>query len=306
VAAPVPAWTPDSLEASIEGVATEAGGDVGVAAIHLESGRRASWNGDRRLSMASVYKLPIALEVLRQVDLGTLSLEDSITIRPHDFVGGASPLAASARGRPVTATVGWLLAYMVTESDNTASDALLRAVGGPGAVRRRLAELGIEDVDVSRYEAEIFAEARIRGGAAAVDPARSGEPADARDTATAEGLAELLAVVFEGAGLGPASHALLLERLAATTIGPARIKGMLPPGTHVAHKTGTFSSVVNDVGIVRLPDGSHVAVAILTRGAGSSLDDRERAIARIARAVYDAFAAPAAAAGPGVGAPPAP
>jgi beta-lactamase class A len=291
-APPVPAWSPHTLEATLEAIAAEAGGDVGVAAIHLESGRRASRNGDVRLPMASVYKLPIALEVLRQVDLGTLSLEDSITIRPDEFVGGAGRLTASARGRPVTATVGRLFAFMLTESDNTASDALLRAIGGPGAARRRLAELGIEGVDVSRYEAEIFAEARIRGGAtAAGDSARGGDPVDARDTATAEGLAELLAVVFEGAGLGAGSHALLLERLAATTMGPGRIKGALPPETAVAHKTGTFGTVVNDVGIVTLPDGNHVAIAVLTRSAGAGLAQRERAIARMARAVYDAFAA---------------
>lgn len=243
--------------------------------------------------MASVYKLPIALEALRQVDAGALSLDDSVTVHPRDFVAGANPFVSRAHGRPVTASVGRLLAYMLTESDNTASDALLRAVGGPRAVRRRMAELGAGGVDVSRSEAEIFAAARAAG---------DGFPdaSDPRDTASAEALAELLATVHEGAGLTVRSRLFLTVHLAGTSLGDARIRGLLPPDTPVAHKTGTHGPVTNDIGIVVLPDGTQAALAVLTRGGKeSSVSERERTIARIARLVYDAWTAkelPAAAA----------
>jgi beta-lactamase class A len=287
VVAEAPAWSPDSLESAIGAIVAEAGSEVGVAAIHLETGRRVEWNGDRRLPMASVYKLPIALEVLYQVERGTISLDDSITIHPGDFVGGANPLTSSAGGRPVTATVGRLLAYMLAESDNTATDALIRAVGGPPAVRRRLVELGIEGIDVSRYEAEIFAEARARARTG-LGPDRD----DPRDAATAEALADLLALVYRDAVLDAGSRALLLAHLASATRGQDRIKGLLPPGTPVAHKTGSFGPVTNDVGIVTLPDGSHVAIAVLVHGPAGPAAERERTIARVARAVYDAFGPP--------------
>jgi len=275
------------LERAIGAIVAEGGSEVGVAAIHLETERRVAWNGDRRLPMASVYKLPIALEVLNQIERGTISLDDSITVHPGDFVGGANPLTSSAGGRPVTATVGRLLAYMLAESDNTATDALMRAVGGPPAVRRRLVELGIEGIDVSRYEAEIFAEARARGGAA-VESDRN----DPRDTGTADALAELLALAHGNTVLDARSRALLFAHLASATRGHARIKGLLPSTTPVAHKTGSFGPVTNDVGIVTLPDGSHVAIAVLVLGPGRSVAERERTIARVARAVYDAFGPP--------------
>jgi beta-lactamase class A len=188
----------------------------------------------------------------------------------------------------VTVTVGRLLAYMLIESDNTASDALMRAVGGPEAVRLRMRDLGIEGVDVSRYEAEIFAEAR-----SSLPSPGEGERADLRDTATPDALVDLLAAVHRGDGMSASSRRLFLAHLAATRVGPGRIRGLLPPGTHVAHKTGTFDPATNDVGIVTLPDGSHVALAVMVEGrAGGSLAARELAIAHVARAVYDAFASP--------------
>jgi beta-lactamase class A len=282
------AWRADSLEHVFGAIAERLGGDLGVVAIHLETGRRAAWNEERRLPMASVYKLPIAVEVLRRVDHGILSLADSMTIEPRDFVGGANPLARTAGGRPVTATIGRLLAYMVSESDNTATDALLRAVGGPAVVEDRMRALGIGAIDVSRYEAEMFAEARGSSGP---------DPTDLRNTATPAALAELLALVHEGEGLTAESRQLLLHLLTATSVGPARIKGLLPPGGAVAHKTGTFGPVTNDVGIVTLPDGTHLAIAVLVRAPGTSLVAREQTVALIARAAYEAFAP--AAVGPG-------
>ena len=255
--------------------------EAGVAALHIETGRRAAWNGKRPFPMASVYKVPIALEVLLQVEAGTFSLADSLTIQPRDFVGGPNPSVADARGRAATLTVRRLLGFMLTDSDNTASDALLWAVGGPGVVRERMRALGIEGIDVSRYEAEVFAEAAAGRGPSADDP---------RDAATAEALVRLLEVIHGGAVLSPDSRALLLSDLTATTVGAGRIRGLLPPETTVAHKTGTHTPVTNDVGIVELPDGTHVALAILVMGRETgSLVERELVIAKIARAIYDAF-----------------
>jgi beta-lactamase class A len=277
-------WSPDSLESAFGAIAARVGDDVGVAALHLETGRQASWNAERRLAMASVYKIPIAFEVLGQIDEGTFSLSDSITLHPRDFVGGAGPLAAAARGRPATLTIEQLLAYMATDSDNTASDALLRLVGGPSMVEARMRDLGIEAIDVSRYESELFEE--LRRGTEGPDPS------DLRNTATAAALVELLALLHQGQALSAENRRLLLYLLAATRLGTERIKGLLPADTAVAHKTGTFGPVINDVGIVTLPDGTHFAIAVLVHAPGTSIAARERTIAEIARAAYDAFSRP--------------
>lgn len=275
----MPAWDPGSLERELAELASRSDGRIGVAAIHLETGRRAAFNGDRRFPMASVYKLPIAIAALQRVDTGTVSLADSVNVTPEEFVGGRAVLAREAGGGVITVTVERLLELAVRESDNTASDAILRLAGGPAAVTARLREMGIEEMDVNRSEAKIFAGA----GGGPVDSL------DLRDTATPEATARLLAHLHEGAGLSTGSRELLLRLLREATYGAGRIGGLLPPGTPVAHKTGTMRGQTNDVGIVRLPDGTHLALAIYVTSSRRSLAEQERTIAEIARAVYDAF-----------------
>jgi beta-lactamase class A len=114
---------------------------IGVTAIDLESGQRLSTRSTERFPMGSVYKFPIAVTVLRLVDVGVLRLDQQVTIEPGEFSPGYSPLRDEANGRAVTLTIRELLRYTVSLSDNTASDKLLALCGGGGAVTTRLAEL---------------------------------------------------------------------------------------------------------------------------------------------------------------------
>jgi beta-lactamase class A len=103
---------------------------------------------------------------------------------------------------------------------------------------------------------------------------------------------ELLRVFHRGAGLSPASRDLLLRLMQESVPGAQRIKGLLPQGTLVAHKTGTSGTVngvtaaTNDVGIVTLPDGRHMAVVVFVSDSKGTLAAREGVIARMARAGY--------------------
>jgi beta-lactamase class A len=121
--------------------------------------------------------------------------------------------------------------------------------------------------------------------------------ADPRDTATPLATVDLLKRIYRGEILSPASTARLIQILEATTTGAARLKGMLPAGTVVAHKTGTtateqgFNAGTNDVGVITLPDhAGRFAIAVYVKGSTASLADRERIIARIARAAFDSWA----------------
>jgi beta-lactamase class A len=117
--------------------------------------------------------------------------------------------------------------------------------------------------------------------------------ADPRDTATPDGMASLLVMIARGQELKPATHARLVRWLEETKTGLARIRGLLPPGTGVADRTGAgptiggINACTNDVGIVTLPGGRHVALAVFTKASPRDQQVRERTIARIARAVYD-------------------
>ena len=121
---------------------------------------------------------------------------------------------------------------------------------------------------------------------AQLDAAAAKFDADPRDTATPLGFAEFLARIDKGDLLKPASAKFLIDTLTRTTTGPDRIKGGLPAGTLVAHKTGTLHGVSDDVALGSLPDGRRVAIAAFTRGIGEG-KARAKIIADAARAIYD-------------------
>ena len=262
---------------------------IGVTAIDLTTGARISVRGDERFPMGSVYKFPIALEGLRLVDAGTVSLADRVTVEPEDFASGWSPVRDAAKGKAVTLTVAELFEKTVSISDNTTSDALLRLVGGGAPVTRRMAALGAADVRVDRSEKEI-----------AEDLARSGGveryASDPRDTATPDAMAELLAAFWRRQdGLSEASHDLLAKHLETSPTGKTKIRSGAPAGWRVLHKSGMMPQTSNDVGLLISPDGRRViALAIFAKAATSPYDAIDADVAAVARAAVVALTRAAA------------
>jgi beta-lactamase class A len=273
------ACTPEQLRARMEEVARETGGPVGAAAVIIEGGEVVSFNGTERFPMQSVYKMPIGMAVLHAVDEGRLSLARKVNVRPEDMVPErlGSPLR-DRNPRGVELSIRELLRYMVSESDGTASDVLLGLAGGPEKVTEYLRGLGVEGVSVATTE-------RAMG--------QGDEQVQYRNWATPESMLTLLRALRGGRGLSRASRTLLLDLMLKSTPGPRRIKGLLPAGTPVAHKTGTSGTVegltraTNDVGLVTLPDGRHMAIAVFVSDTKADADVREGVIAKIARAAWD-------------------
>ena len=100
----------------------------------------------------------------------------------------------------------------------------------------------------------------------------------------------LLERIYRKDLLKPESAELLLDIMRRCRTGEARLKGMLPLGTEVAHKTGTIGGTTNDVGIITLPDNAgQVAIAVFVKASEKESSTRERTIAEISRAVHDFF-----------------
>jgi beta-lactamase class A len=114
-----------------------------------------------------------------------------------------------------------------------------------------------------------------------------------RNWAEPDAMIGLLRAFHMGRGLSPASRKLLEEMMIHTETAPNRLKGLLPAGTIVAHKTGTsgtdgdLARATNDVGIVTLPDGRHVAIAVFVSDSRADLAAREGAIAKMAKAAWE-------------------
>ncbi len=250
--------------------AVEAHGHVGAVAVVLETRERKSMNAAARFPMQSVYKLPIAMAVLDRIDRHRASLDDRIRFTREDLVpaGMHSPV----RDRHPSGgemTVRELLRFMVSESDGTACDVLLRSQVSP---------------------------AQATGMAASEKEMSRGPMVQYRNWPTPEAAVRLLGALHEGRALTAAGCKLLLQWIKESPAGVNRIKGLLPAGTKVAHKTGTSGTSVgltratNDIGIVQLPNGHHLAITVFVSDSPADAAVRERAIARIARAAWDRWA----------------
>lgn len=265
----------DELRDRMEQITRTAQGRVGVTATVLETGQSVTLNGEQRFPMQSVYKLPIAMAVLAQVDQGKIKPDRKIRIEASDVVPASVVLDQKTQGKEFS--VAELLKYMVSDSDNTASDILLRLAGGSNIVTEHLRDLGINDIIVANTEKELGQDTAVQY----------------RNYATPDATVVLLRALHEGKGLSESSQALLLRLMTETPTGLKRIKGLLPDGTVVAHKTGTSSTVngvtaaTNDVGLVTLPNGHHLAIAVFVSDAKVDVATREAAIAKLSRAVWD-------------------
>jgi beta-lactamase class A len=298
-----------TLEPRLTRIVTGVRAEVGVSLFHVESGARLfSFNGQQPFAMASVYKLPIAFELLRQIAERTLTFDQPVTLGPSDIRACCTLSRRHPKGG-ITLTLGELLELMIIESDNTAGDAVLEAVGGPPAVERRLHALGFTGIHVNRFGGAIAFEMMgvaepppvsewtldVQRGLIDKVPlsellaARARYTTDLRDTATPDDMAAFLLKLQRGELLPRPYTDLLLDLLARAKTGPQRLKNRLPSDTVVAHKTGTTAVVVNDVGIITLPDnGGHLAMAVFVmngRGAASM----ERVISDLGAAVYESF-----------------
>ena len=267
----------NQLRAQIIRIAAAARGRVGASVLLIETGETISFNGSARFPMQSVYKLPIGMAALARVDAGTLTLEQRVRVEPAEYVraGQHSPLRdANPNGAEIS--VGELLRLAVSESDGTASDLLLRLAGGAGEVMNYLRGLGVRDVVVRDTEQEIGRDDAVQY----------------RNSATPVSAVNLLRLLHEGRGLSEESRTLLLRLMTQTPTGMKRIKGRLPAGTIVAHKTGTsgtrdgVTAATNDIGIITLPDGRHLSVAVFVADARADQATREDVIARIAEAAW--------------------
>ena len=99
-----------------------------------------------------------------------------------------------------------------------------------------------------------------------------------------------------GKYLSPAGDSLLLQLMIAGAARIPRIGALLPPGTVVARKAGTsdtnaagIAAATNDAGIITLPDGRHLLIAVFVRDSKADMTTREGVIARIARAAYTTY-----------------
>ncbi|MEM1407671.1 MAG: class A beta-lactamase [Bacteroidota bacterium] len=267
------------LQTQFKTIADSLNGKLGVSALHLETGESISWNGTQRFPMQSVYKFPIAMVMLHEVDRANFSLDDRIVIDPNEYIptAGHSPLS-DEYPEGVTLTIKEILEYNVSKSDGTACDVLLRLLGGPSNVQTKLHELGVKNIAIATTEMVQVANDTIQY----------------QNWSTPEAMNELLELFYKGTYLSESSRALLVEFMSVSNKWfDGRIKALLPPEAKLVHKTGSsrtydgLTRATNDAGIVTLPDGNHLAITVFVSDSYDPKKTREVTIANAAKAAYD-------------------
>lgn len=261
----------------IDSIAGSISGRVGAAAMIVETGEVIAARGNERFPMQSVYKLPIAIAVLQRIDAGKFKLSMPMLVRKQDMIAGIHSPIRDMSPNGARLSVRELLRAAIVESDGVASDVLL-VVAPLATVDQIVHTLGADSMKV-----------------VATERAMSKDPmVQYRNWSTPLGAVALLRALQQRRALSAPSQALLMGWLTETVIGEKRIKGRLPAGTAVAHKTGTdgtrngLTRATNDIGIATLPNGQHLAIAVFVKDSRATEAQREAVIAAIARAAWDA------------------
>lgn len=270
--------TDSSVKADIAKFAADAKGKVGVAAVDLETGEYFALNGDGHYPMQSVYKLPIALAVIRQYEKQRFNLDEPVTIAKDDLVGpGLHSPIRDKFPEGTELSVRDIIKYALEESDGTASDVLMRIGGGPDRVQEYLSGIGITDMKIATTEREMSADWQVQY----------------QNWSTPEAAVALLQALYEGRALASAiGRELVLQMMTNSTPGQNRIRGMLETAP-VAHKTGTsgtrngITAATNDIGIVSMKNGKHFAIAVFVSDSTADEKTREAAIAKITKVLYN-------------------
>jgi len=284
----------ENLQKQMQEIASVTNGPVGATTMIVETGEKASISASHHFPMQSVYKLPIAMAVLKRIDNKTLTFEDKITVQPKDFVSRREFSIATKYPKGADLPIRELLDYMISESDGTACDALMRMLGGPEAVTKNLREWGVDDIVLATYEQDMFKSPSV----------------SFQNWSTPEAMVQLLKLLQTEKVLSAERRDILLSLMIKSRPGQQRIKGLLAPGTTVAHKTGTsgtndgVTTATNDVGIITLPNGRHLAIAVFVSTTTADEKTREAVIAKVARAATDCWFEPTKAVVPGAQASP--
>ena len=300
---------PPALVSVVRNLGQSFNGKVGIAVRRIGADWTVAWNGTSLFPQQSVSKLWVSMTFLDAVDRGKIRLTDTTTITRKDLTLFHQPTAALVGNSGWTTSYSDLMRRAMTQSDNTANDTLLRAVGGPEAVRAYLARRTIKDIRFGPGERLLqsatagldwrqdysigrnFYAARSRLPMSVRTKALDNYLSNPPDGAAPSSIVKALAKLKEGEMLSPASSQLLMSIMSEAKTGPQRIKGGVPPGWKYLHKTGTGQELAprstgyNDIGIMTAPDGTSYAVAVMIGSTTEPIPVRWQLMQAVAKAV---------------------
>lgn len=253
---------------------------VGVSLKGIEDKDTLSINGNKSMPMLSVFKFHIALAVLNQVDKGKLKLDQKFFIKKEELLPETwSPIREEYPEGNRYLTLDQLLRYTVSHSDNNGCDILIKIAGGGPVIQKFINRQGIKDFTIRLNEQQM-----------------NTYESYFVNTSTPLATTDLLEKFYKGKILKKETTKYLYQIMVETSRGLTWMKAGFPVGTELAHRTGisgrneqNIRAAMNDVGIVKLPNGKHFILSVYMKNINEEMKDTEKIIADIGTAVWEYY-----------------
>jgi beta-lactamase class A len=269
LAATMPGARSDAAN-QIAAIEARVGGRIGVAALDTGSGKRLDYRAEERFAMCSTFKFLAAAAVLKRVDEKQEQLDRFVSYDAKDILEYAPVTKAHLKEGGMT--LGALCEAAIAQSDNTAGNLLLDAVGGPEGVTNFARSLGDQVTRLDRKEPDL----------------NSAIPGDDRDTTTPGSMLADMTRILTGDVLSRSSQRQLEDWLQRNKTGATMIRAGVPTDWIIGDKTGRGANgATNDIAIMRPPDRAPVLLAIYSVGSTEPANDRAAVVAEAARVVVE-------------------
>jgi beta-lactamase class A len=235
----------------------------GVFVIDLDSGDFFGFNGSATFSSASMIKMPILIAFFQDVDAGKIKLDEMLSIQQTDVADGSGEMRYAGVGAQYTALE--IATNMIINSDNTATNMIIRRIGGIQELNQRFRQWGLQQTMLRKPLPDL----------------------EGANTTSPKELVSLMTLLHQGKLVSMKSRDRAFEIMRHTATDTL-LPSVLSPGSTIAHKTGDIGSLVGDVGVVDLPSGRRYAIAAMVKRPFN--DPRAQDLIRqIAATVYQHF-----------------
>jgi beta-lactamase class A len=235
----------------------------GVFVMDLDNGDFFNFNGGTTFSAASMIKLPILVAFFQDVDAGKIKLDEMLSIQQADIAEGSGDMQFDPVGTQYSALE--TATYMIITSDNTATNMIIRRMGGIEVLNRRFQQWGMQQTVMRNLLPDL----------------------EGTNTDSPKELVSLLSLLNDGKLVTMKSRDRIFDIMRRTETNTL-LPSVVAPGSTVAHKTGDIGSLVGDVGIVDLPTGRRYAIAAVVKRPHN--DSRAQELIRqMAAVIYEHF-----------------
>jgi beta-lactamase class A len=270
-----------TLIGKINYIIDTAGGKFGIGVQGVDFKAGLLINGEKGYPMQSVFKFPLALAILHLVDEGKLNLDQKFHILQKELDRKTwSPMLRDFPDQDLDISLSSLLIYAVSKSDNNACDFLFAIAGGPIAVNTYIHNLGVKDISIVFTEGEMEKTWKLQY----------------KNWCKPAAMIQLLQLLYHQKLLTKQSNDFLVRTMTEIPGSSKRITAFLPPNTELIHKTGSSGmneqgilAATNDVGIVTLPNGKHLAIVVFASDYRGPRERGEHIIAAISKEIWDYY-----------------